>query len=346
MSAKLSKELIDCVHAGRFLLSAFEVEGPRVAGLFLEETRPHLEDGDVEPRPDGFLVAVMRRLRAAVDHLEASDLAVANAMGWESELRGRHQAAKRELAFMIVALRRLVLSQYEEPDMDNLALQPVNVRDARTVLRRAELVGERFEAENLAKMLGRPRFDQPIDLEPYVAQIRRQAAELAALAREVDEAHRATDRARRTRTKAKVDFDRIYLRGARMFEDMCRFAGLDELASKIRGRQRLPAAVEDTAAVKAEPALQEHPPAAGRQAEPALQEPPAAGRQAEPALQEPPAAGRQAEPALQEPQASPQRRQEAPAPQSDLYGLSGCQRSIGQFDSRQVAPLRGIGTQP
>ena len=189
----------------------------------------------------------MRRLRAAIDHLVETDLAVANAMGNESELRGRLREAKRQLAFRIVALRRLVLAHYEEPDMDNLALQPVNVRDAPTILSRGELVGERFEAENLVKMLGRPRFEQPIDLRPYVEEIRTRAAELATLAQEINEAHRATGRARRTRTNAKQAYDRVFLRGARMFEDMCRFAGLDALATKIRRRQRRQAVDEDAA---------------------------------------------------------------------------------------------------
>ena len=236
MSARLSKEIIDCTEAGRFLLSAFEVEGPRLAAGFLEETGPYLDDGD-EPRPDSFLTAVARRLEAASGHLIETDFAVANAAGLESELRHRTKEAKRHLAFLIVALRRMVLAQYVEPDMANLALEPVNVRDTPTILGRAELVGERFEAENLAKMLGQPRFESPVDLGPYVDEIRRHADELLTLVAEVNTAQRATDRARRERKKAKETYDRLYLRGARIFEDLCRFSGLEGLAAKVRRRK-------------------------------------------------------------------------------------------------------------
>ena len=38
MSARPSIEIIDCTLDGEFVLSAFEVEGPRVAAEFLGET--------------------------------------------------------------------------------------------------------------------------------------------------------------------------------------------------------------------------------------------------------------------------------------------------------------------
>ena len=163
MSAKASKEVIDRVRSGRHLLSAYEVEGPRVAASFVEETRDHLEEGDEEPRPDSVLVAVERKLRGSMDHLVGTDYA--------------------------------------------------------------------------AKMLGKSRFEQPVDLAPYVAEIRKKSAALLALSDEINEAHRASDRARIARSRAKEVFDRVYLRSARIFEDLCRFAGLDDLAARVRRRE-------------------------------------------------------------------------------------------------------------
>ena len=244
MSARLSDEITACVRDGRYLLSAFEIEGPRVAGHFLDFTRPHLEEGDANPGPVGFLVAVERSLRAALDDLVACDFAVAGAAGWESELRHRHRDDKRQLAFLLVALRRLALAQYVEPDMENLGLQPVNVRDAITIQRRGDLVAERFEAVNLVELLGKSRFEEPVDLSPHVAEIRRKSAALLALSNEINEAQRASDRARIERKRAKKIYARVYLRGARMFEDMCRFAGLDDLADRVRRRKGRPAAAE------------------------------------------------------------------------------------------------------
>ena len=60
MSAKHSKEVTDRIRSGDHLLSAFDVEGPRVAACFLDETRPHIEEGDDEPNPGVFLVAAGR----------------------------------------------------------------------------------------------------------------------------------------------------------------------------------------------------------------------------------------------------------------------------------------------
>jgi len=54
-----------------------------------------------------------------------------------------------------------------------------------TIVRRGELVDERFAAPNVAKMLGRSRFEQPVDLGPYVAEIRKKAAALLVLLDEI-----------------------------------------------------------------------------------------------------------------------------------------------------------------
>ena len=248
MSAKLSTEVNHRVREGRRALAAFEVEGPRAASGFLDTTQPHGESGDEVSHPGGFLTAVERTLRAALDHLVATDHAVARAAARESRLRRQRKADKRQLAFLIVALRRLVLAYYRDPDLDNLGLQPVNVRDAVTVLRRAKLLGERFAAINLARMLGEARIEAtPAELGSYVDELRTRADELLALADEIDEAQRATDRARIERNRAKDDYDRVYLRGIRMFEDLCRFAGLDDLAATLRRRKRSKASSETSA---------------------------------------------------------------------------------------------------
>jgi hypothetical protein len=252
MSVIASKEVIDRVRSGRHLLSAFEVEGPRVAASFLEETRPYLEEDDAEPRPDGVLVAVERKLRGSMDHLVDTDRAVAQAEGWESVLRRLFREDKRELAFCLVAFRRLVLSQYVEPDLANLALEPVNVRDGITVPHRGQLVGDRFEAPNVAKMLGKSRFEKPADLAPYVAEIREKSAALFVLSDEVNEAHRASDRARIARSRAKDVFDRVYLRAARIFEDLCRLSGLDDLAARVRRREGRPEGPREETAERSE----------------------------------------------------------------------------------------------
>ena len=108
MSAKLSTEVTDLVGDGNFVLSAFEADGSFIASSFLEDTRPHLEEGDDEPRADAFLVALSRRLRAALDRLVATDFKVAEAEARESVLRARKKEDRRQLGFLIVALRRLV----------------------------------------------------------------------------------------------------------------------------------------------------------------------------------------------------------------------------------------------
>jgi hypothetical protein len=92
-------------------------------------------------------------------------------------------------------------------------------------------------------MLGKPGqapLRAALDLGPYVAEIRKRSAALLALSDDINEANRASDRTRIARSRAKEVFDRIYLRAARIFEDTCRFAGLDHLAARVRRREGRP----------------------------------------------------------------------------------------------------------
>ena len=175
-----------------------------------------------------------RNVEASLGRVKEASGKVAAAVGWESTLRKELQEKSEEQALILVALRGTALAQYVEPDMENLGLQAVDVRTAPVMLQRSELVSDRFEAPNLAKMLGQARFENPVDLKPYVEQLRESAKDLAALIARVNEAVRRTDRARQDRLLVRDEHHKVVLRSARVFEDFCRLAGDDALADKVR----------------------------------------------------------------------------------------------------------------
>lgn len=234
MPAKLSKEVTDRMRDCRYVLSAFDTEGARIAEKLSPSTQSNLEATDEEAGYSSVLGDLRHNMSTALDGLVGADGDVSAAAAWESSLRAEHRDKSEQQGFWIVGLRRTVIGQFVAPDLENLGLQAVDVRDSITVARRSQLIGDRFEAPNLGKLLGESRFEEPTDLSPYVGQIQDASEKLLILNAQINEAARRTTRARLEKTKRMKEYDRLYLRSTRIFEDFCRLAGEDDLADRIR----------------------------------------------------------------------------------------------------------------
>lgn len=234
MAVRCSKEVIDRTRECRFVLSAFQTEGDHVAAALTGRNPSNPAVTDEVPGYASVFRDMGGKLGTSIDNLMASDRKLMSAIGWESTLRKEHREKSEEQGFALVGLRGTVIAQYKEPDLENLSLQPIEVRDSVTVSHRSRLVSDRFEAPNLAQMLGEPRFEDPVDLKPHVAQLRRSADDLARLNGRINQAERLTAQARLEKNRLQDEHDKLVLRSARVFEDFCRLAGFDELADKIR----------------------------------------------------------------------------------------------------------------
>ena len=242
MPARLSKEVTDRVRACLFVLSAFVTRGPEVAAAVQEITRPHLADGDAEPGFAADFVALHRTLKAAMDRMVAADMKLYAALAWEATLRALRVRKVKDLAFCLVGLRRGVVGHYLDPDLAGLGLQPVTARDTTTILRRVDLLDERFgEDEDVVdRMLGPARFDDPLDVRKRVRQMKATADEVRGLVAQISEAKRQIAAARSHKHAMTDAYDQIFLRSARIFEDYCRYAGRDDLADSVRASKRRP----------------------------------------------------------------------------------------------------------
>ena len=234
MAAKLSKEVTDRIRACLFVLSAFITEGPAVARALLGIHQPHLEEGDEAPGYDSVLNGLYRSLRAALARLSECDAKVSQAAAAESHLRRKYNNLSETMGQLIIALRRTVIGQYVDPDIDNLGLQSLDARDSITVARRAVLIFAQFSQENLDDFLGQRRFSTVVDVRKLVDEIREMSNQLLELTEQINQAKRRTSAARAEKKEAMNGYDRIFLRSARIFEDLCRYAGQDILADQVR----------------------------------------------------------------------------------------------------------------
>lgn len=271
MAVRASKELIHRKRECNFVLSAFQTEGDHVAEALTGFNSSTPEVTNEDPGYASVFRNMGGRLETSLDDLVAADRKLMSAVGWESTLRKEHREKSEDQGFVLVGLRGAVIAQYVEPDLENLALQPIDVRDSVTVSHRSRVAADRFEAPNLVQMLGRERFGVAVDFTPYVAQLRSSAEDLTRLQGQINEAERRTARVRLEKNRTQDEHDKLVLRSARVFEDFCRLAGFDELADRIR--RTIPSRSSSQEPAVVEPAVVE--PAVGEPAvgEPAVGEP-------------------------------------------------------------------------
>jgi len=142
-----------------------------------------------------------------------------------------------------------VRGAYVAPDLTALGLDAPTPKEPTAFLRKAELVVDKLGAEDRSRMLGEPLFRTAEDprmhreeLKPGVRALRETLEQLAKVRRRIDamlvKKHEAV-----------AEYDRVFLRTARMFEDLCRLAGYDALAERVRPSSRNPGRTEQKAEV-------------------------------------------------------------------------------------------------
>lgn len=185
MRTHLSKEVTDRLRACLFVLSAFVKHGREVAAAVLGIVQPNPQEGEGEPGFSTPLTALSRTLKAAMDRMVTADLKLYAALAAESTLREKRDDLTANLAQQLIGLRQTVNGQYVAPKMDGLGLERLTHRDAMTVLRRGELVAQRFQAENLTRCRARAG-SRTLDVRHCLAQVTPVVAELRGVVDELN----------------------------------------------------------------------------------------------------------------------------------------------------------------
>ncbi len=200
----------------------------------LDLVQPTIKGGGEPPQFWPQIQALGWYLKSALDTLTEVDRTLLKEKAQRAALVKQRDGKAGHLTRVIGGLRRAILGYYVSPGLPGLGLDGETAREPLAVLRQGEVIEEQLQREDLGEVLGERLLDPAPDPGSHVEQLKPAVSELRSVFDQLNDSKRRVEELVTEKNEAMKQWDEVFLRVARQFEDLCRLAGKKELANRVR----------------------------------------------------------------------------------------------------------------
>ena len=232
------KTVTDRMKSCRAVLWAIEAHGGHLAELLGESFGPLLEDGQAMPF-DVQLELFRKKLTQDLDLLVASDRAYRDQRTVESVVRSRRDEQAARVNSAVVGLRQAFTGIYSEDRLGELGFARRTPQQPGELLEQAIHLVARLSDPEL-DLTGSRYGDFQLDAARLAQELKASVETLEPTADELAREERRTEVLQLAKDDALRDYNGSFLWIARTVESLCRLAGLEEVAKRVRPSSRRP----------------------------------------------------------------------------------------------------------
>lgn len=236
------KTVSDRVQSCKAVLWALETYGDRLVEILGESFGPLLEDGQALPFDVQFQLFT-KQLRLVSDQMLGTARAYRDQKARESISRGTRDERAADVNSGVVGLRQAFAGIYSEEKLAEIGFA------RRTPQPPAELLEQ---ASHLVDRLGDPELDLTgsrfgefqLDAQQLAQELVKSVKAMQEAADDLSREVRRSEAMKLAKDDAIVEHDRWFVWIARTVESLCRVAGLEEVAKRVRPSSRRPGVTE------------------------------------------------------------------------------------------------------